>query len=206
MRNAPGQNDRLIGRKDTGGQGGGMVAVPIFHSIDNDKANFFSKPTDRFVGPPPINAFEESGLVRILFIPNLFHYSLETHYGEDRELNKEEKRVAVSVEEQFSRFRRLNWEELVGRLGVDPRSQKAVDRVIKAITPAVLAPFESACPNPQDTFLEVHSTMLSQVVKGESRSFCITPPGRLEKKLQTQARKRVLSTRIERALEERLQD
>src|SRR3990167_100972 len=83
----PGSQDRLIGRHDQGGVGGGWVICPIFDSrspgTKDALPNFYYTSRSKISSiarPPEIDPSVEAGVVRVLFIPGLSFYSLETHY------------------------------------------------------------------------------------------------------------------------------
>lgn len=179
----PGQNDRLIGRNDTGGQGGGTILCPIFdsqHPDDSDCSNFYSPDTDTYLGSFSVNPYETAGVVTVLFIPGLFHYSLETHYGDD-ELD----------------FTGRNWENLLSRLNITNKlNRKKVEQAVKGVLAQVLLPPGQPKPDARETMLSVTSTMLNQVVPVESRSEVAQPPGRTSRKLGTLKAKRLARARL----------
>lgn len=184
----PGHQDRAISDRDIGGQGGGRIVCPIFHSIDdNETCNFFSVATDKFAAPPPIDAFEEKGFVKVLFIPALFYYTVESHYRDDPDDS--------TPDEDISGYRRRNWQNLVLRMQINPKDEHEIGAVLSKIVVPVLAPVGEEVPNPRQNFLEVRTTMRNKIVLRESHTTAIQPPGRTNDRLFGLRRKRLMVVR-----------
>lgn len=178
----PGQHDRAIGDRDIGGQGGGRIICPIFHTLEDGQENFYADDDREFLGPPTIDAFAEKGLIRVLFVPSLFYYTLETHYRDDP--------GTATLADRDSAYRRRNWVNLVTRLQVDPLNRQEIDAVIDKIVIPVLAPADDPRPSPRQKFLEVRTTMRNHIVLRESHSTAIQPTGRTTQRLAGLERRR----------------
>lgn len=194
----PGSNDRLIGRHDQGGYGGGRVICPIFDSRPPGKKvsyNFWSPPprsrdtSSSIAVPPEIDPIDpELGTVRVLFIPGISHYSLETHYKAD-----------------LTSWRHENWERLVTRLGVDPTNTQAVHDALYQLLIPVLFQKTGDTPNPREDFIEVRTNMMSQAVPFESIGQIVPHLGRLGDKRKNLRQLRILKERTTRPLIQRFE-
>jgi hypothetical protein len=196
----PGSNDRLIGRHDQGGYGGGRVICPIFDSRVPDLkskvkiySNFHYIDTSEGVivtEPPEVTPHDaELGTIRVLFVPGLLHYSLETHY----KTNKAD-------------WESENWIRLVKRLGVDPLNAQAVHSALKQVLIPVLLQSGGVTPNPREHFIEVRTTMASQAVPFESIGQIVPHLGRLGDKRKNLRQVRILQARTKRPLKQRLEN
>jgi hypothetical protein len=216
MRLSPGQDDRLIGRQDLGGYGGGRILCPIF-DIEGPRRNFGFKPSDipqgsgfgplrqaaaGIVAPDLTGKTLSGGLIRVLNIPTLYYYSIETHYGMNV-THRESDATPETTRQRLVDFQVRNWVTLVTRaLGKeDARNPKFVREFLD--TAIVLVRFTGTI-DPRKNLLDVQTTMNGQIVPRQSYGVAVPNPARVLIKARVRTEVQVLEERTKNLLGTRL--
>lgn len=195
MRHTPGHQDRLIGRQEIGGYGGGRVLCPIFDSATAYKN--FGFDGSSVPAPEPIDPYEAPGLVAVLNVPTLVYYSLDTHYG----LND-----IHDQDDDQAYFLRENWRTLVQRAIDEPTPELVAAFLRTAVVRVRYTSSATAKPDPRLHLMDVQTNMHGQMVP--EKSYAIALPNNARRLDRAAVIRRIerLRQRTKRPLENRLGD